>query len=79
MAAGLLAETSLNDAARVQAIYERAYGRPPTPLELSRALQYVERYYQASTATKPDPAESRLQALAKPLPAPQCRRMNSFM
>lgn len=71
MAESLLADATVDDAQRVRLVYERAYGRPPTSAETSRAVAYVERYSQLFMAKQnPAPAgspasgpgESRLRA-----------------
>ena len=46
LAAALLAEKNLDDAARVAKLYSVAYDRTPSEPERSAALHYVERYAQ---------------------------------
>jgi hypothetical protein len=62
LAKQVLEEPAADDAARVQTIYERAYARPPTTAEQSRALQFVEQYAAARIARQASPEEARLAA-----------------
>ena len=55
-------DATATDMASVQAIYERAYSRPATTAEISRALQFVEQYAVAQTARQAAPDEARLKA-----------------
>ncbi|MBY0503493.1 MAG: DUF1549 domain-containing protein [Bryobacteraceae bacterium] len=43
MAEGLLAQTSLDDPARIRDAYERALGRPPTSQEIDHGLTFIAR------------------------------------
>ncbi len=54
----LLADAAADDAARVQTVYERAYGRPATAAETSRALAFSAAYEQ-KLAERSFPAEQR--------------------
>jgi hypothetical protein len=58
----LLESPVADDAARVQTLYERTYARPATTAEVSRALQFVERYTAAGTARQSTPEAARLSA-----------------
>jgi hypothetical protein len=61
-AIGLLREPFADDSARVQAIYEQAYSRPPTTAELSRALSFVEKYRESQIALHAADDEARLRS-----------------
>ena len=58
----LLREPFADDSARIQAIYELAYSRPPMTAELSRALEFVERYREAQIARQTAVDEARVRA-----------------
>ncbi|MBI3865547.1 MAG: DUF1553 domain-containing protein [Planctomycetia bacterium] len=58
----LLQAATGDDSARVQTIYERAYARPATTAEVSRALQFVEQYQTAQAARQAPPEDARLKA-----------------
>jgi hypothetical protein len=63
MAAALLARTDWDDPARVAAAYQRAFVRPPTAAEISRALHLVRRLEsQWQTEKVADSAERRVRA-----------------
>ncbi|MEX2120716.1 MAG: DUF1553 domain-containing protein [Pirellulales bacterium] len=61
MAAGLLARHDLDDAGRVESLYQRALSRPARPDEVQRGLQFVERV-QAALAVETDELQRRLHA-----------------
>jgi hypothetical protein len=63
LAANLLA-TESDDALRVQHLYLKAYGRPPTPEEVARAHSLVEGVERALPAQETDAARRRLRAWA---------------
>ena len=58
-AAGLLADKSATDAARIKTAYLKAYNRPPTANEVSRALAYIAKYAARVSAMEPDHAKQR--------------------
>jgi hypothetical protein len=58
----LLEAPVADDASRVQSLYERAYARPATTDDVSRALQFVAQYAAAGTARQATPDEARLSA-----------------
>jgi hypothetical protein len=58
----VLQGTGPDDAARVQAVYEQAYSRPATANEVSRAVQFLEKYQAAETARQTPVEEARLRA-----------------
>jgi hypothetical protein len=62
LAAELLSDNSLDDPARVRALYEQAYSRPPDDQEVMAALEYVERYAVASGPGVDSSAEPRRKA-----------------
>src|SRR5207248_3318437 len=62
LAAGLLEQPNLDDAARVRQAYEKAYGRPPTALETARALSFVQRCEKTLAEDKVNEKERRLRA-----------------
>jgi hypothetical protein len=47
LAQDLLSRQHVNDAQRVQLLYEQVYGRPPTIMEIDRALNFVNRCERA--------------------------------
>ena len=47
LAISLLARSDLDDAGRIRALYERAFGRLPTSAEIQRAIEFVRRYNEA--------------------------------
>ncbi|HEX4606991.1 MAG TPA: PSD1 and planctomycete cytochrome C domain-containing protein [Urbifossiella sp.] len=53
-----------DDAGRVAAAYERAYGRPPTTEEVVRAVGFVERYAAGLAGVEADAAKRRPRAWA---------------
>ena len=61
MASKLLADTSLDDAARVREVYERALARPPTSADVERALAFIAQVEKAETQES-DPAKRHLLA-----------------
>ena len=58
----LLAQTTLDEAARIRLLYERAYSRPPTDSEISRSLAFLSRYTSASSLAGSSPEVARSQA-----------------
>jgi hypothetical protein len=62
LAAGLIAESSLDDPGRVRLAYEKTYGRLPVPAEVDRALVYVGHYTEAVASKFASGDESRLRA-----------------
>jgi hypothetical protein len=62
LAAGLLADTKLDEAGRICEIYERAYSRPPTDREKARALDFVRHCEEALATEKIDATERRLRS-----------------
>ncbi|HVC98921.1 MAG TPA: PSD1 and planctomycete cytochrome C domain-containing protein [Pirellulales bacterium] len=63
LAATLLAEFPADDAARVGVLYARDLGRPPSAVELSRALAFVGQMEASAAWQSLEPAERRLRAL----------------
>ncbi|MEX0711349.1 MAG: DUF1553 domain-containing protein [Pirellulales bacterium] len=61
MAAGLLARHDLDDAGRVEALYQRILSRPARPDEVQRGLEFAERV-QAALAAETDEPQRRLRA-----------------
>ena len=49
-ATGLIAVPDLDDAGRISRLYETAFGRPPSPVELKRAVAYLDRFGDAAGA-----------------------------
>jgi hypothetical protein len=62
LATTLLAEGRDNDANRMEALYQRAYGRSATPLEVSSGLRHLESYAAARARAGSKEDESRLAA-----------------
>lgn len=62
LAESLLADQALNEATRIQRLFELAFSRPATQQEIDRALAYIEHYAKAMQAMKKTPEESRLRA-----------------
>ena len=62
LAASLLASTSADDQGRIGQLYVRAYGRPPKPAEIARAIAFLSRYSQALSALEPASGDRRLLA-----------------
>jgi hypothetical protein len=62
LAEQLLSGAESDDDARVDAAYQRAYSRPPSPQEISRALQFVGHYQADLADQKVEPAEARVRA-----------------
>ncbi len=62
--AEVLLKLPADDAGRVTAAYERAYGRPPTTEEVARALGFVGRYAAGLEAVESDAAKRRPRAWA---------------
>ncbi len=58
-AASLLADKSATDAMRVKAAYMKAYNRPPTATEQSRAIAYMTKYAAHVAAMEPDPVKQK--------------------
>jgi uncharacterized protein DUF1549/uncharacterized protein DUF1553/cytochrome c len=58
----LLGQQEADDAKRLETAYHRAFCRPPTTAEVSRALAYVEAYSLDLEDTENDPAKRRLEA-----------------
>ena len=56
LATMLLARADLDAAGRIHVLYLRAYGRPPTPVEIQRDLGYLDRFRTAAGSQIP-PAE----------------------
>jgi len=56
LANALTADTSLTDAARIAAAYERVFSRTPTPREVARAAAFVKEYALAWTRGQTAPA-----------------------
>jgi hypothetical protein len=59
-----LLKVSGTDEARVKAAYERAFARPATAEEVSRAVSFVQRYDAALAAKEPDSTARRAKAWA---------------
>jgi hypothetical protein len=59
---GLLQAVPGDDAGRVRVLYERAYGRPPTPVETARALDFIRRCERLLREERIDGPERRLRA-----------------
>ncbi len=62
LAKQLLSSSESDDSARVGSAYQRAYSRPPSPQEISRALQFVGLYQADLADKKMAPAEARVRA-----------------
>jgi hypothetical protein len=62
LAETLLADGKLDDAGRVRVAHERAYARPPTTEETTRALDFVRRCEKALSVENLDETERRLRA-----------------
>jgi len=59
----LLAESSWEDARRIQEVYLAAYARPAAPEEVQRALQFIAGYEARWRSSRPEQADrSRLGA-----------------
>lgn len=58
-AESLLANTALDDAARIREAYERALSRPPTPREIDQALTFVSQMDKAYAAKGKNDQERR--------------------
>jgi hypothetical protein len=58
----LMADHEMGDMARVGWLYERALGRPPSDLELSRAVEFIGRYEGALQGELPGGTEVRRRA-----------------
>ncbi len=64
LASQLLARADLPDAKRVDLAYLKAYGRPPTSRELTRAQNFLGQFERTVSAKSPDTNDSRAQAWA---------------
>jgi hypothetical protein len=62
MAEKLLAETNVDDSARIREVYERALGRPPGASDVDRALTFIAQIDKAMEGREPDAAKRRLSA-----------------
>ncbi|MFO0891097.1 MAG: DUF1553 domain-containing protein [Isosphaeraceae bacterium] len=60
--AGRLLRRATCDAGRIRDLFETAYGRPPTAAETTQALEFVERYSQATAADEDCDLRRRLLA-----------------
>jgi hypothetical protein len=60
MAANLLAETGIDDAARVREAYERALARPPAATDVDRALTFISQVEKAMEDREKDPVKRHL-------------------
>ncbi len=54
LASTLLQRSELDAAGRISVLYVKAYGRPPTPVEIQRDVAYLERFRVAATGKVPD-------------------------
>jgi hypothetical protein len=64
LAASLLKEQGGDDAARIQVLYLKAYGRPAEAGEVARARNLTAAFEAKLQKTEPDEAKRRQQALA---------------
>lgn len=64
LAARVLEQPDLDDAGRIQLVYQRAYGRPAAEAEIAKAAALVEEISKSVEPTQSDPAKRRLQAWA---------------
>ena len=55
LAKSLLMRTELDAGGKINALYVKAYGRPPVPVEVQRDLAYLERFRAAATGKVPEP------------------------
>jgi len=62
LASDLLARTTVDDSERIRRLYVRAYGRPPKPAEIERAVAFLSRYSRGLSTLEPDSREQRLLA-----------------
>jgi len=53
LASDLLACSTVDDAERIRRLYVRAYGRPPKPAEITRAIAFLSRYSRGLSAMEP--------------------------
>jgi hypothetical protein len=60
MAANLLAESGVDDAARIREAYERALARPPAASDVDRALTFIAQVEKSMTDRESDAAKRRL-------------------
>ena len=64
LASQLLARAELPDTKRVELAYVKAYGRPPTSRELTRAQTFLGQFERTVSAQKPEAKDCRAQAWA---------------
>ncbi len=60
MASNLLAESGVDDGARVREVYERALARPPASSDVDRALTFIAQIEKAMQDREPDAAKRHL-------------------
>jgi uncharacterized protein DUF1553 len=62
LATQLLAEEKLDDAARLGLLYQRAYCRPPTAVQIARAADFLRAYEEKLAQSGVETAQRRLRA-----------------
>ena len=62
LATQLLTRSELTDPERLHLAYTKAYGRPPTDREITRAQAFIQRFEQSAYTREPAAKEPRTEA-----------------